>query len=459
MSNTNIGRSRNGSNGSNAPLTLSSMKTSSTAAEAAALLPNHSDQLAAELSAHLQSALASDTHYQQVNDAKLRGMSQQVGWDQFHGMVLTAHLQPVNLRNEPIDQLASGIARSQAIKRSREIAAAKSWMNADEQAAAEREADQQNREYMSSFNINPPTNAHEFSRDWKNIARTHADDPDMVMEQRYRYLLLIDPRTCTASVLKGGIPLEMIGDIIRCVHHTWATTQVHQDDKTTDPTQATGGGKVASDASQSSQPDTTPSTNDSASSSTSAITTAASSLSSSSSSALPSLPSPSDVYHFLCFFHALTTMPSFTLSIFSLKRDDKLAIKHLLDLSRQRLETEEWKKWMQLRKEALNNAQGTAPSNTSNSTSATPAHPAGAASSSSAYPMLLPGWSKIGATAVTSSTSSGQTGATPLRDDAPSGNSMTVTAAPVKPMPKAAPLDIDPTFIDQLAAKFKLQGL
>ena len=55
-----------------------------------------------------------------MNDAKMRGMSAMVGWDQFHGMVLTAHLKPVNLRAEPIDEMAKGVPRQRKLEQARQ---------------------------------------------------------------------------------------------------------------------------------------------------------------------------------------------------------------------------------------------------------------------------------------------------------------------------------------------------
>src|SRR5688500_6281201 len=105
-----------------------------------------------------------------MNDAKLRGISSGGGWDQFHGLVLTAHLAPVNLRTDPIDELAKGVARNKKI----EAAKAKTVASYDNvlDSGSNAEQDRLSQEFLAQFQLSPPTSAHEFARDWKRMATT-----------------------------------------------------------------------------------------------------------------------------------------------------------------------------------------------------------------------------------------------------------------------------------------------
>ena len=179
-----------------------------------------------QLSAHLNSALSDDKSYQQMNDAKMRGMSAMVGWDQFHGMVLTAHLKPVNLRAEPIDEMAKGVPRQRKLEQARQrnvvsAAVADASGNAiDEKQAAVNAAflkqlDMQlpnngpsnaagSRRSLLSAVCAPPSFgahahirdshcsfavlrvvAHEWARDWKRLAANGATG-DELQQLRYR---------------------------------------------------------------------------------------------------------------------------------------------------------------------------------------------------------------------------------------------------------------------------------
>lgn len=77
-------------------------------ASALPLAGNLSPQLTDQLALQLSAALASETHNEQVNSAKLRSVGQQHDYDQFKGMVAAAHLQGVNLTQQPLDTIASG---------------------------------------------------------------------------------------------------------------------------------------------------------------------------------------------------------------------------------------------------------------------------------------------------------------------------------------------------------------
>lgn len=111
------------------------------------------------MSSHLTSALASDLSYSQMNDAKLRGISAMVGWDQFHGMVLTAHLAPVNLRTDPLDDISKGIARNKKIEQSRTRQANNYALDATATNRHLSEEEQKrNDNFLREFDLRPPTN-------------------------------------------------------------------------------------------------------------------------------------------------------------------------------------------------------------------------------------------------------------------------------------------------------------
>lgn len=65
------------------------------------------DQKLKSMHSGLEEAVNNDILGHRVNEAKLRAVSQHASWDQFNGMVLTAHLEPVNLKSQPLDKLYS----------------------------------------------------------------------------------------------------------------------------------------------------------------------------------------------------------------------------------------------------------------------------------------------------------------------------------------------------------------
>ena len=71
-----------------------------------------SPQLTGQLALQLAAALAADTHNEQVNSAKLRSVGQLHDYDQFKGMVAGAHLQGVNLTQQPLDTIAAHRGRT-----------------------------------------------------------------------------------------------------------------------------------------------------------------------------------------------------------------------------------------------------------------------------------------------------------------------------------------------------------
>ncbi|XP_015225947.1 coiled-coil domain-containing protein 103 [Cyprinodon tularosa] len=52
------------------------------------------------LEKELQGAVESERRYQRENQAKLRAVSQRVGYDQFRGLVLSSHLKPLEKKDK-----------------------------------------------------------------------------------------------------------------------------------------------------------------------------------------------------------------------------------------------------------------------------------------------------------------------------------------------------------------------
>jgi hypothetical protein len=400
------------------------------------LMPQHSADLAAELSAHLSSALASDKSYSQMNDAKMRGMSAMAGWDQFHGMVLTAHLAPVNLKSDPIDAISKGIARNKKIEQQKSRAQTNfaleqlsSERRATEQQEEHRSAaeQQRNTDFLAEFSLHPPTNAHEFARDWKKLAATAAESSSqqppaqLAKSRRYRYLTSIRLVGQAQALLKGGIPLDMIGGIIDVVHWQWIASQSEA---------ATSA--AATDAGPSAD-----------------ATTSASS------------PTPFDLHHLVLLLHSLTTMSSFPISVFSLTRAEKAQVSEILERAERTMEGGEWRKWKEEREaaDAATSEMQPAASTMSSATPTTADAQKPEPTAASAYPMMLSGWpAGVGDMAAPSaSTSSARSSGHPARDESSAGNHMTVTSsAPAVRKPEET-VQVTRELVAQLRAKYKVQ--
>lgn len=93
-----------------------------------------------------------------MNDAKMRGLSSLVGWDQFHGMVLTAHLAPVNLREEPIDELAKGLARNKKVEQEKTRNINQFALKQLEQNQTSEEERKKNEEFLKEVDLQAPKN-------------------------------------------------------------------------------------------------------------------------------------------------------------------------------------------------------------------------------------------------------------------------------------------------------------
>ena len=79
----------------------------SSASSSLPLDPSLSPEFNRAIALSLSSALASATHAEQVNSAKLLSVSQLQDYDQFKGMVAGAHLRAMNLAYSPLDAIVS----------------------------------------------------------------------------------------------------------------------------------------------------------------------------------------------------------------------------------------------------------------------------------------------------------------------------------------------------------------
>jgi len=293
------------------------------------LLPNHSIDLAADLSAHLSSALSDDASYQATNDAKLRGVANLVGWDQFHGMVLTAHLKPVNLRAEPIDEIARGQVRAKKTEQVRAAnmdAYARGDVGASSGSALSPEQQALNASFLQSLDMSVPLSAHEWARDWKRLEAQAGSSDSEKASLRYRYLLALpvqaDPSTAPAQVFKGSLPLNLIPEIVLAVHTQWNQAAPADPVAAADAVAEGDAATAASTAASAAAVDA------------SAAATASPAVAAASSSDRVS----SDVHHVLSLLSRLMQAPAFPMALFSLTAVDKARLAELLDQAQEALE-------------------------------------------------------------------------------------------------------------------------
>lgn len=239
--------------------------------------------------------------------------------------------------------------------------------------------------------------AHEFARDWKRIGSTTDADSNEVLSQRYRYLLSLhlDSPASSAMILKGGVPLEMIGGIISVVHARWTA-------------------------------------------------------------AVPSLPPPSDVYHLSSLLMSLTAMSSFAISVFSLTASDRSKAKDIFDIIDQVRQTEEYNAWAEP-KQPTSAAAPPADADTTSTSSHTDSTPAATSSAPTpapaavSYPMLLPGW-PVGV-----GESSALAASRPARDEAADSHTHTVSNA-INTSAKKAPavFQLTTEVVEEMRKKYKV---
>lgn len=378
-----------------------------------------------QLSAGLSSALADDVSYQQMNDAKLRGVSAMVGWDQFHGMVLTAHLKPVNLRAEPIDEMARGIPRAKKLEkeRARGMDQCASGVAGKEGMSAQQEED--NREFLRALDLQLPSNAHELARDWKRLVADPASSSSLD-QIRYRYLLTLPLRSST-QLLKGGLPLDIIAQIFEAIHAQWT----HADDS---EAPAAEQAQPASAAAESASAVSDPAGSDPA---------AAASI---------TLPSPVAVCHVLLLLHHLSSMSSFSIALFSLTTDDKHRLSDILALATEAIANPSWVEWQQRREQAEKEAAAV---------DAAAAGVAAVSVSAASSPAA------VASTPASASTAAPAPVRTDLDHSKARGNMLlsgpngpapraAAAAAPAKAAAAAAPVQFDQALVEKLRAKYKL---
>src|SRR5688572_16619 len=65
---------------------------------------------------------------------------------------------------------------------------------------------------------------HEWSRDWKRLAANGATGTHL-QQLRYRYVLALPLHANSATLLKGGLPLDLIAETLACIHEAWAPVE------------------------------------------------------------------------------------------------------------------------------------------------------------------------------------------------------------------------------------------
>jgi hypothetical protein len=325
------------------------------------LMPRHSADLAADLSAHLSSALSDDRSYEAINAAKLRGVSNLVGWEQFHGMVLTAHLKPVNLQKEPIDELAKGPARTkkveQAVAASMDAYARGEDTTSDGSSGLSAAQRAFNAAFLQSVDMAVPSSAHEWARDWKRLearastnvsaassatssssavpaAASAAPPPSSSASEealekekaslRYKYMLSL-PLGPQSQLFKQSLPLNLIPEIVTAVYTQWQ----QQTDAAADAL-----GVVASlPAEPVAAADAVADDDAAAAASSSAAAAAVSPVDAASSSS--SACDASSAAHVLLLLQRLSSTPSFSMALCSLKLADKQRLSDVLEQARE----------------------------------------------------------------------------------------------------------------------------
>ena len=225
--------------------------------------------------------------------------------------------------------------------------------------------------------------AHEWARDWKRLAANGATG-DELQQLRYRsvtrlarirrhhplrrpcgeqctlelmhalysclllfficsYLLTLPLSSPSTSLLKGGLPLDIIADSIAAIHSRW-TQQQPDSQHASDAAEAAG--------------DTTAATADATG------TTAAAACSTESAPApADSLPPPSDVSQLLTLLQRIAGMSSFSIALFSLTAGDKAGLVEILDIAHRAVESDSFREWQRdLQAPAVATAAAAAPS-------------------------------------------------------------------------------------------------
>jgi hypothetical protein len=265
-------------------------------------------------------------------------------------MVLTAHLKPVNLQKEPIDELAKGPARTKKVEQA-VAASMDAYARGDDNAsdgssglsAAQRAF---NASFLQSVDMAVPSSAHEWARDWKRLearastnvstasalsssavsaaasaAPSSSSSSEEALEKekaslRYKYLLSL-PLGPQSQLFKQSLPLNLIPEIVTAVYTQW---QQQTDAAAPLPVEPVAAADAVADGDAA------------AAASFSAAAAAASPADTVASSASCDASSAA---HVLLLLQRLSSTPSFSMALCSLKLADKQRLNDVLEQARE----------------------------------------------------------------------------------------------------------------------------
>lgn len=157
-------------------------------------------------------------HRKNVNDAKMRAVSQKVPtYDDFHQMVLGADLKPMEKKDKGKISMFEGLSMDKKTQffgsdlyRQKEKA---ETFGAQPTKATGDEAEDTGAEGAGK-SFTPPRNPMEFTRDWQKSCRT--------ADARGRYLAALPAQAdWWGSMFKGGIDVGILGEIYKCWAEGW----------------------------------------------------------------------------------------------------------------------------------------------------------------------------------------------------------------------------------------------
>lgn len=182
------------------------------------LTPSLTPEFNRAISQSFSSALASATHSDQVNSAKLFSVAQHHDYDQFKGMVAGAHLKAMNLTDCPLDALVT--ARGVRTEVGQEGVTGKGWKddyrsggeNRKEARLNQARSEELMQETITTTAHQQPRTPHDLKRDWRRLKGV-----DDSLRTRWVYLLSLHSSTFP-SLMKGGAGLELMGDWLTTLH-------------------------------------------------------------------------------------------------------------------------------------------------------------------------------------------------------------------------------------------------
>jgi hypothetical protein len=167
------------------------------------------------LDSKIQDAFKFENRYQMVNDAKMRAVHQVTDYNGFRGMVLGAHLKPVNFRAEPIDEIArrgQGAQKTEGYEAtpSSQLYGAKPHETQEDLLSKlsleDGAGDAEDAPFWPS-GASPATPL-QFQRDWKKCTS---------LTLKYRNIIGWEPHRL-GSLLKTNLDGDLLADIIAAVH-------------------------------------------------------------------------------------------------------------------------------------------------------------------------------------------------------------------------------------------------